>query len=149
MTRDEALERAGAARVGRIATVRPDGTPHVVPVVFALVIDDDDVRVYWAVDAKPKRTTELVRIENLRANPAAELVVDAYDEDWSRLWWVRLLGTGRVVDDPAERRSAREALERKYEQYRMTPPPGDVIAIHAAAVTSWAAWEAEVPPPQA
>jgi PPOX class probable F420-dependent enzyme len=137
MTRDEALERAAAARVGRIATVRPDGTPHVVPVVFALVVDGSRTVAYWAVDRKPKRSTRLARIENLRANPAAEIVVDDYDEDWSRLWWVRLGGAGRVVDDPAERASAIEALAAKYVQYAADRPEADVVAIDIADVSFW------------
>ena len=139
MTRDEALERAARAEVGRIATVRPDGTPHVVPLVFALVRRGDRVTLYWAVDDKPKRSTELTRLENLRANPSAEVVVDAYDDDWSRLWWVRLRGSGRLVDDDAERASAVDALADKYARYRTRPPSGDVVAIDVHQVWSWSA----------
>jgi PPOX class probable F420-dependent enzyme len=139
MTRTEALERAAAARVGHLATVRPDGSPHVVPVVFALVAESGRVIVYWAVDAKPKRSPRLARIENLRANPAAELVVDGYEEDWERLWWVRLRGAGRVVDDPAERRAALARLAQKYPRYRSAPPEGHVVAVDVSAVASWSA----------
>jgi PPOX class probable F420-dependent enzyme len=139
VTRDEALERAAAARVGRLATVRPDGTPHVVPFVFALLRFAEAVRVYWVVDDKPKRPGTLARIENLRTNPAAELLVDGYDEEWTRLWWVRLRGMGRVVESPAERSSALEALEAKYPQYRERRPSGEVVAIDVSSVASWAA----------
>lgn len=141
MTRDEAIARASRARVGRIATVRPDGTPHVVPLVFALVDDGAGVRLYWAVDRKPKRSASLRRIANLRANPAAEVVIDGFDEDWTRLWWVRLRGTGRVVGSAEERRAALDALRAKYAQYRDDAPAGDVVAIDVLEVTSWAAWE--------
>lgn len=139
MTREEALERAARARVGRLATVRPDGSPHVVPFVFALVSDGEAIRVYWAVDDKPKRSARLVRIENLRANPAAEIVVDTYDEDWERLWWVRLRGAGRLVETTAERDAAIAALAGKYPAYRASPPRGDVVAIDVAEVRSWSA----------
>jgi PPOX class probable F420-dependent enzyme len=142
VTGDEALERAASARIARLATVRRDGSPHVVPVVFTLDVHDDRATVYWAVDAKPKRSTRLVRIENLRANPAAELVVDAYDEDWSRLWWVRLRGRGRVVESAAERKAALDALAEKYRQYASARPDGDVVAIDVTDVAAWAADDA-------
>jgi PPOX class probable F420-dependent enzyme len=142
VTRDEALARAAAGRVGRIATVRPDSTPHVVPLVFALVTDGAGVRLYWAVDHKPKRSAALARIANLRANPVAEVVVDAYDDNWTRLWWVRLGGTARVVEDAGERRAALEALAAKYPAYRTTPPEHEVVAIDVAHVRSWSASDA-------
>ena len=124
-----------------MATVRPDGTPHVVPFVFALARTGDLVRLYWAVDAKPKRSTTLRRIENLRANPAVEVVVDRYDDDWSSLWWVRLRGRGRVVEDPGERAAAVAALSAKYVPYRSAEPRDTVEAIDVDGVTWWAAGE--------
>ena len=140
MTRDEAIARAAQARVGHLATVRPDGTPHVVPFVFALVVArGGDVTVYWAVDRKPKRSTELRRIRNLRANPSAEVVVDGYAEEWASLWWVRMRGRGRVVDRIDERRAAIEALASKYQQYRSARPDGEVVAIDVDHVTWWSA----------
>lgn len=141
MTREEALARATAARVGRIATIRPNGTPHVVPFVFALVAVGGRPCVYWGVDDKPKRSARLARVENLRANPAVEVVVDGYDDDWSRLWWVRLRGTGRVVSAGPERERALEALVGKYEAYRAHPPAGDVVAIDVTDIRSWSASE--------
>ena len=82
------------ARVARLATVDEQGRPHVVPICFAV---DGDL-LYTAVDAKPKRTRELRRLRNVEANPAVEVVIDHWDEDWSRLWWVRLSGQARVVE---------------------------------------------------
>jgi PPOX class probable F420-dependent enzyme len=140
--RDEAVARAAAARVGHLATVRPDGSPHVVPFVFVLGAGAGaGLTVYWAVDRKPKRSTALRRIENLRANPAAEVVVDAYGEDWARLWWVRMRGRGRVVADDAERDRAVASLASKYEQYRSAEPDGEVVAIDVERVTWWSASE--------
>src|SRR5207253_5352137 len=83
-----------AARVARLATVGRDGRPHVVPICFAL---DGDV-LYSAVDEKPKSTRRLRRLANIEAHPEVEVVVDAWDEDWSRLWWVRLAGQARIVE---------------------------------------------------
>jgi PPOX class probable F420-dependent enzyme len=140
VTRDEAIERFARSGVGRMATVRPDGTPHVVPFVFVLVrLRGQGVRLYWAVDRKPKRSRALTRIENLRANPAVEAVVDHYDDDWSSLWWVRLRGSGRVVSSAEERTTALAALAAKYPRYRVGPPDGDVVAIDVHDVSWWSA----------
>ena len=125
--------RVAAARVGRLGTVRPDGRPHLVPCCFALV----GATVYSAVDAKPKSTLALRRLANLRANPAAALLVDQYVEDWSELWWVRVDGRGRVIEDGNERDEAVDRLAAKYEQYQRARPPGAVIAI---STTTWTAW---------
>jgi PPOX class probable F420-dependent enzyme len=125
--------RLAQARVGRLATADSGGVPHVVPVVFAV----SGRTLYWAVDHKPKRSPRLKRLDNIRANPNVEVVVDHYEDDWDRLWWVRARGTARVVVDGDERRLAIEALARKYGQYRRTAPEGTVVAIDVTRVTSW------------
>jgi PPOX class probable F420-dependent enzyme len=116
--------------------VRPDGRPHLVPVVFALAGD-----VVWtAVDDKPKRTRRLQRLRNIEANPAVSLLVDHYEADWSRLWWVRLDGRAAVhqlEDDGAE--SGLAALAEKYAQYGLRPPPGPLIRVEADVWHSWRA----------
>lgn len=121
--------------MARLATVDPDGQPHVVPVCFVLLGNV----VYHAVDDKPKRHRGLRRLENLRSTGHASLLVDEYREDWSALWWVRMDGRGRIVDDPAEAAEARAALVAKYPQYAERPPGGPVVAV---AVTRWSAWSA-------
>lgn len=139
MDPDEALARVRTARVGRLATVTPDRKPHVVPFVFALVEEASTIRAYWVVDQKPKRTPELRRVRNLLQNPAVQFVVDGYEEDWDRLWWVRVSGTGRVVDAPAERDAALAALGAKYPRYAAAPPAGPIIAIDVETVSGWEA----------
>lgn len=139
MNRGDALTRLRAARVGRLATVTPDARPHVVPFVFALVEHEDEVRAYWAVDRKPKRTDRLRRLRNLERNPAVEFEVDGYDEDWRDLWWVRASGTGRVVHEPDEREAALKALTAKYPQYASEPPHGPVVAIDVERISGWEA----------
>jgi PPOX class probable F420-dependent enzyme len=124
-----------AARVGRLATVSAEGTPHLVPICFAVVGDV----AYSAVDHKPKTTTRLRRIENVRATGRACILIDGYDEDWSRLWWVRLDGRGRVVDDRDEASTALAALAEKYEQYAARRPEGPILAVDVANYSSWAA----------
>ena len=136
-------DRISASRIGRMATVRSDGTPHVVPVTFAISNDT----LVTAVDAKPKRTTNLQRLRNLRANPAVSIVVDHYADDWSALWWIRIDGLARVVEDDvavadaAERAAAIEALVAKYPQYQVTTPDGPVIIVQPTRWTVWSASE--------
>lgn len=126
--------RLTAARVGRLATVTPEGTPHIVPCCFAVVGD----ALVSAVDGKPKSTTALRRLDNVRAHPGVTLLVDHYDDaDWSQLWWVRVDGMARVVTDGAEREGALDTLATKYPQYRTLRPPGAVIVIEHLA---WRAW---------
>ena len=110
------------ARVARLATVGPDGRPHVVPICF--VVDGDTL--YTAVDEKPKRTRALRRLRNIEANPAVEVLIDHYEEDWSQLWWVRLRGRARVVERDER---ALELLCAKYEQYRDSPPAGPFVVV--------------------
>lgn len=133
MDPDTARGRLHSARIGRLATVTPTHRAHVVPCCFAL----DSDTIYSAVDAKPKSTFDLRRLENIRSNGAASLLVDHYEEDWTGLWWVRVDGTGRMVDADAEHQRALELLHTKYEQYRSIPPPGPVLAID---IDRWRAW---------
>jgi PPOX class probable F420-dependent enzyme len=128
-------ERVAAARVARLATIDPDGRPHLVPIVFAL----DGDTLYTAVDAKPKRSRRLRRIENARDRPDVTILVDHYDDDWRRLWWVRLRGRARVLDAGDEAERAIEFLVDKYGQYRLERPGFPVLAVDVAEWRGWAA----------
>jgi PPOX class probable F420-dependent enzyme len=130
----EARERFAAARVARLATADSAGRPHLVPIVFAVAGD----HVYSAVDAKPKRTTALRRLANVRENPAVALLVDHYDDaDWTALWWVRADGRGRVLEpDAREAQQAIALLAQRYPQQRAT---GAVLAVD---VERWSGWTA-------
>jgi PPOX class probable F420-dependent enzyme len=125
-----------AAPVARLATIDPDGRPHLVPIVFALAGDT----LYTAVDSKAKRSRRLRRIENARKRPDVTVLVDEYDDDWSRLWWVRLRGRARVVESGAEAERALELLREKYAQYRRAPPGLPVLAVD---VEEWRGWAAD------
>lgn len=127
-------DRVAAAPVARLATIDPDGRAHVVPIVFALERDT----MYTAVDAKPKRSRRLRRIENARARPDVTVLVDHYEDDWSRLWWVRLRGRARVLDGGDEVERALALLGEKYEQYRDRPPAPPVLAVDISEWRSWA-----------
>jgi PPOX class probable F420-dependent enzyme len=127
--------RLEAARVARLATAGADARPHLVPIVFTL----DGERIYFAVDSKPKRTRDLRRLANIAANPRVSVLVDHYDDDWSRLWWVRADGAAHLVTEAADADRALDLLARKYPQYRQAPPPGPVIVISVDRMTGWEA----------
>jgi PPOX class probable F420-dependent enzyme len=135
MERDAARARVLTASVARLATTDPDGRPHLVPIVFALAGET----LYTAVDTKPKRSRRLRRIENARERPDVTLLVDEYDSDWSRIWWVRLRGRARVLESGEEAERALELLREKYVQYRGAPPGTPVLAVD---VEEWRGWEA-------
>ena len=93
MDRAEALRRVTEARVGRFATTRPDGRPHLVPVTFAVL---GSILVHM-IDHKPKTTDRLQRLANLDSDGRVSLLVDHYEDSWDRLWWVRVDGHATVV----------------------------------------------------
>lgn len=158
LDRAQCLARLSEARVGRLATVTVDLTPHIVPCCFAVidrpVIDSPAIdspvidgavvdgaqgatAVYSAVDGKPKSTMALRRLDNIGANPAAALIVDHYADDWQQLWWVRADGPAAIVDLAEERELALAALADKYQQYRDRPPDGPVLRIDVARLSGW------------
>jgi PPOX class probable F420-dependent enzyme len=105
--------------------------PHLVPIVFALVGDV----IHTAVDGKPKRTRRLRRLADIAANPRVSVLADHYEDDWSRLWWVRADGVARILDSSPD---GLAALAERYPQYRATPPPGPFVEI---TVERWSAWQ--------
>ncbi len=127
------IERFAGAPVARLATVTPDGRPHVVPIVFAV---DGDV-VYTAVDGKPKSSARLQRLANIEANPRVSILVDHYADDWSQLWWVRADGVATVWSEGPECERGLELLRSKYPQYEQVSLDGPVIAV---AVEKWTSW---------
>lgn len=127
--------RFASASVARLATVGADGRPHIVPVCFAI----DEQTIYFAVDSKPKRTTNLKRLRNIAANPAVSILVDHYEDDWTKLWWVRMDGDARVVTDDAEKHKALRLLSARYSQDRTNVPAGPVVSIAIGAMTGWSA----------
>jgi PPOX class probable F420-dependent enzyme len=135
MTAGRMRELVAEARVARLATLTPDERLHLVPISFVLERDT----LYSAVDEKPKRSRRLQRLANVRANPAVAVLVDHYDEDWSRLWWVRLRGRAEVIEEGPELEEAITLLADKYEQYRVQPPGGPALRI---TIEEWRGWEA-------
>ena len=134
-----ARQSFSTAPVARMATVGPGGTPHLVPIVFAMVGLDT---IVTAVDHKRKRTTALRRLANIAQNPAVSLLVDEYGDDWDRLWWARADGVARVVTpdmEPELRVEAIDTLVARYVQYAQQRPSGDLIVVD---VQRWSGWRA-------
>lgn len=127
--------RLAAGQVARLATTGADGQPHLVPVTYA--VRDDTVII--GIDQKPKTTTNLRRLRNIAENPRVAVLVDHYEPDWTRLWWVRADGNAVVLSDGVERDAAVSELVAKYPQYRQDPPAGPVIMITIDRWTGWAA----------
>ena len=124
------------ARSGHLATVDAQGRPHVVPVCFVY----DGGVAYIALDAKPKRVpvTELRRVRNLLANPQVQLLVDRYDDDWTRLRYVQLRGTASLIEGGAEHDDALTRLRAKYAQYVSMPiEAAPIIRIEVHVHVAW------------
>jgi len=135
MTPAEARARVVNARVGYLATADAAGVPHIVPITF--VADAD--RIITAVDGKSKRGTRLRRLDNIAANPAVSLLVEFYDEDWSRLWWARADGIAAVLTNGEARAGVVDLLRARYPQYSTVSIDGPVIVIE---VRRWSGWTA-------
>jgi PPOX class probable F420-dependent enzyme len=123
-----------AARVARLAFLDAEDRPRVLPVTFALAGGE----VWSAIDEKPKRVPEPARVRYLRRRPDAALCVDVYDDDWSRLAWVQLLGAVTVVA-VSDARDALEALAAKYATYRERTPPGPLLRLSVERALCWRA----------
>jgi PPOX class probable F420-dependent enzyme len=117
-----------------LATVNHDGSPHLVPITFALT----GSTLVTGVDHKPKRTPSLQRLANIRRNPHVSVLVQHYSPDWSGLWWARADGTATLIEpeDPRHRIAA-ELLAERYVQYREHPIRGYIIEID---IEHWAEW---------
>ncbi len=137
MDRTRAAALATQARIARLATRTPGGQSDLVPITFALEGD----RLVTAVDHKPKTTTRLKRLANIRTNPEVDILIDHYDDDtWDALWWVRLRGVAQVLEDGPLFEGALDSLVAKYPQYRGITPSGPVIFIE---ILRWQWWSAD------
>jgi len=126
------------SRVARLGTADAAGQPLVVPVCYVF----DGRACFSALDAKPKRVAAgaLRRVRNIAANPRVSLVVDRWDEDWSKLAWVIVEGRGDLLTAGAERAAAVDLLREKYAQYRalgLDREAAPVIRITPARALAW------------
>jgi PPOX class probable F420-dependent enzyme len=123
-----------AGRVARLAYLDEADRPRVLPITYALLGGE----VWSAIDDKPKSAAEPARLRYLRRRPEAALVVDAYDDDWSRLAWVQLLGSVSVVEAP-DAPTAMDVLAAKYDAYAAARPPGPLLRLVPERGLCWRA----------
>jgi PPOX class probable F420-dependent enzyme len=131
---DWAVDMLERERVARLAFVDADDRPRVLPVTFALA----EGAVWSAIDDKPKRTAAPARVRYLRRRAEAALCVDVYDDDWSRLAWVQLLGRVDVLA-VEEGAAGLDALTTKYAPYRERTPPGPLLRLAPERILHWRA----------
>jgi len=133
----EICARLEVERIARLATLDADRKPHLIPICFVW----DGSVFYSAIDHKPKRvvSTRLVRIKNITKSPHVALLLDQYDEDWTRLWYVLVRGEAHLVSSAEERNRAIQRLRAKYPQYdeRMLDEDAPVIRITPVRVVAW------------
>ena len=131
-----------SARRAVLATIAPDGQPRLVPICF--VVDDASPTLYTPIDDKPKRDDDplaLARVRDIAADPRVTILVDRWDEDWTRLAWLRAEGRATLLGPdaaPAEHAATVEALRAKYPQYathRLEVRP--LIRIELERVIDW------------
>jgi PPOX class probable F420-dependent enzyme len=120
------------ARVARLGYVDEEDHPRVLPVTFAVA----GGAVWSAIDEKPKRSAQPARLRHLRRRPEAALLVDVYNDDWTRLAWVQLLGRIEVLPVESEP-EAMEALARKYAPYAERTPPGPLLKLSVERTRQW------------
>jgi PPOX class probable F420-dependent enzyme len=125
------------ARVARLATLDAERRPHAVPICFAL----DGSVFYSAIDRKPKRVvpSRLARLKNIKKTPHVALLVDHYDDDWTRLWYVLVRGEAELVSSSTEHKRAIQRLRAKYPQYdaHMLADDAPVLRITPVRITAW------------
>ncbi len=132
------LALLAAEPIACLATLGPAGRPHLVPACFALVPTERGIDLAIAVDEKPKRPGELVRVANLRRDPRATLLVHHYESDWSQLAWVRLDLRGAVLDRGDAWPAALDALRQRYPQYRaMQLEARPLLQLTVVGCSSW------------
>jgi len=125
------------ARIARLATLDAERRPHVIPVCFVW----DGLVFYSAIDRKPKRVapTRLARLKNIQETPQVALLIDQYDEDWTRLWYILVRGEARLVSTRTENKRAIQRLKAKYPQYdaNMLVDDAPVLRITPLRVIPW------------
>jgi PPOX class probable F420-dependent enzyme len=136
--------------VARLATLNLDGSPHQIPIVFSW----HDGCFWSPIDGKPKRGGQPTRVDNAIANPAASILIDKYDDDWTQLWWIRAELEVTVIHlnevNPEmllQGRRAERKLVEKYPQYKSTAvlrEPATILSMRPTAMMSWSAAKVEI-----
>jgi PPOX class probable F420-dependent enzyme len=129
-----ANEMLRTGRVARLGLLDGQDRPRVLPVTYALAGGS----LYSAIDQKPKRSAEPARLAFLERRPEVALTVDRYDDDWSALAWVQVLGRIEIVPVDADQ-AGMDALAAKYAPYRAEAPPGPLLKLLPDRAICWRA----------
>ncbi|WP_018603151.1 TIGR03668 family PPOX class F420-dependent oxidoreductase [Mycobacterium sp. 155] len=135
----DAVEQFAGSPTAVLATLGPEGAPHLVPVVFAVHRESEGITIYTAVDAKRKSTQKLRRLTNIEHDSRVSLLTDHYDDDWTHLWWVRADGQAATHYTGDEVAIGYALLRAKYPQYERIALDGPVVTV---AITHWSSWQA-------
>jgi len=132
------------ARRAILATIGADGRPRAVPICFIVdAADPTHVRLLTPLDDKPKAVDDkrdLARVRDIRARPEVSVLVERWDEDWSRLGWLRLNGRATLLEPADVPPDVIQRLRDKYSQYAAHAlESSPVIAIDIERATSWGA----------
>jgi len=127
------------ARVARLATVDSENKPYLVPVVFVF----DGKYFYLPLDKKTKKDKpeRLKRVKNIQRNPNVTLLIDEYNEDWSKLHFIMIHGRARVIGKKSQHgqllEKAHKLLYKKYCQYKKIGIGDLCIMIFPEKIISW------------
>jgi PPOX class probable F420-dependent enzyme len=130
------------ARVARLATVDSECKPHLIPVVFVF----DNNCYFIPIDEKHKRSTpeKLRRTKNIQQNSNVVLLIDEYNEDWTKLYFIMIQGNAKIIGGKKLEQNEKVLLEKahrllyeKYLQYEKIGVGGYVIMIDPKKVISW------------
>ena len=136
MLSNQQVELLNQTPVGHLATADADGRPYVVPFCFVC----KGGRIYSVLDAKPKSSDlrRLRRVRNIVDNPRVSVVIDHYEADWSKLWFLLIQGIAELLEPCVEHVAALAELRGKYPQYRdMDLDDNPMIRITPQRVTGW------------
>jgi PPOX class probable F420-dependent enzyme len=122
-----------SARRGVMTTIEIDGSSHSVPVVFASVGDE----IVSPIDHKPKTGRTLERVKNLRRDGRVTLLIDLWDEDWTKLLWLMIRGRADIDESPPT--DLMRAINRRYQQYAPDEVHDALIRIEPTLL-SWWSW---------
>ena len=132
------------ARVARLATIDLECKPHLVPVVFAY--DNDRDFYFIPIDEKTKRSRpeNLKRVRNIKENPNVALLIDEYNEDWTKLYFIMIQGKASIIggkkldqNEMSLLKKAHKLLRNKYPQYQKIGVGEYVIMIMPQKVIAW------------
>jgi len=125
------------AKVARLATVDQKSHPYVVPVVF--VFHENSFFIPLDEKVKTVNPRKLKRVKNIEKNPNVTLLIDKYQNDWKKLFFLMIHGKATVIDGKNTKLMdiIHKLLVSKYPQYKKIGIGNYCIMINPTKVTFW------------